>query len=281
VGTGGTRLVLLLPGTLPKNEQACVQVYMGLPDAPALLPVAAQIDESEEGFVGLHNDAVRLLLGAEGAHVFGWEVTACEGRDLTMPGTTGWSGFSDLGGELRVAVNNVACLADGPALVRYQFTDGANMEKTISLFGGCSWIEVVLSDPVGYYWDFDNPQNFAADGPTPGQFLFPNGATGTVGREADGVPAQVKADSVQWGIKWNDDRLALGMITPEVAARFVIAPGAGAGGVGIEGSPPASHFITFAGQLDAEPAVVMQRLTETLDLRQRPAVTLYAVEEKR
>ena len=53
------------------------------------------------------------------------------------------------------------------------------------------------------------------------------------------------------------------MTTPEVAARFVIAPGAGAGGVGIEGSPAASHFITFAGQLDAEPAVTMQRLTDT------------------
>ena len=190
------RLVVLLPGVLPKNEQACVQVYLGLPAAPALLPEAAQVHEGEEGFVGLHNNAVRLLLGAEGAHVYRWEVAACDGRDLTMPGATGWSGFRIWAASFASAVNHVTCVADGPALVRYQFTDGANMEKTISLFGGCSWMEVLFSDPVGYYWDFDNPQNFAADGPTPGKYLFSNGATGAVGREADGVPAQVKADSV-------------------------------------------------------------------------------------
>jgi hypothetical protein len=155
------------------------------------------------------------------------------------------------------------------------------MEETISLFGGCSWMEVMLSDPVDYYWDFDNPQNFSADGPSPGKYLFSNGATGMVGREADGVPAQVKADGVQWGIKWNEDHLGFGMATPEVAARFVIAPGAGAGGVGIEGSPAASHFVTFAGRLDAEPGITMQRLAQTLDLRQRVAVVLHGVEEKR
>ena len=271
----------MLPGVLPKNENACVHVYMGLPAAPALLPESVQTGEGEEGFVALHNNAVRLLLGTEGAHVYRWEVAACDGRDLTMPGASGWAGFSDLGGAARQVANKVTCLADGPALVRYQFTDGASMEKTISLFGGCSWIEVVLSDPVDYYWDFDNPQNFAADGPSPGQYLFSNNATGTIGREADGVAAQVKADSVFWAIKWNDDRLALGMTTPEVAARFVIAPGAGAGGVGIEASPPASHFVTFAGQLDEEPAITMQRLSQTLDLRQRPAVILYAVEKRR
>ena len=279
--TGGTRLVLLVPGILPKDQPACVHVYLGLSAPPEPLPEAVHVDADEPGFVRLHNNAVQLLLGAEGAHVYGWQALAGDGRDLTMPGTDNWSGFSDLGGELRRAVNGVTCLADGPALARFLFTDGTHMEKTISLFGGCSWIEVMLSDPVGYYWDFDNPQNFAADGPTPGTYLFADGATGAVGREADGVPAQVKADGVRWGIKWNQDRLALGLITPEVATRFVIAPGAGAGGVGVEGTPLASHFITFAGPLDAEPAVVMQRLTDTLDLRQRAAVILYAIEARR
>jgi hexosaminidase len=280
-GPGGARLVLLLPGVLPKNENACVHVYMGLPAAPAPLPEAVRTGEGEEGFFVLHNNAVRLLLGTEGAHVYRWEVAALSGRDLTMPGTNDWAGFSDLGGAARQAANKVTCLADGPALVRYQFTDGGSMEKTISLYAGCSWIEVMLSDPVDYYWDFDDPRNFAADGPGPGQYLFSNNATGAVGREADGVAAQVKADNVHWAIKWNDDRLAVGMTTPEVAARFVVAPGAGAGGVGIEASPPVSHVITFAGQLDTEPAITMQRLSQTLDLRQRPAVILYAVEERR
>jgi len=281
VSAGNARLVFVLPGPLPKNEQASVHVYLGLPAAPQSLPTAARTEKAEDGFFGVQNHAVRLLLGAEGGHIYRWEVAACDGRDVTMPGTTDWSGFSDLGGAYRNAANSVTCVADGPALVRYQCTDADNIEKTINLFGGCSWVEVFLSDPVGYYWDFDNPENFAADGPTPGQYLFASGAHGEVGREADGVPAQVKAEGVQWCIKWNDDRLALGMATPEVATRMVIAPGAGAGGVGIEGSPPALHFVTFAGKLEAESAVTMQRLTQTLDLRQRAAVVLHAMQAKR
>ena len=29
-------------------------------------------------------------------------------------------------------------------------------------------MEVLLDEPTPIYWDFDNPTNFAADGPTPG-----------------------------------------------------------------------------------------------------------------
>jgi hypothetical protein len=213
--------------------------------------------------------------------VYVWQVTALGERDLTSPGTTDWAGFSDLGAAYRPAENTLTCVAKGPALVRYQCSDSLGMDKTISLFGGCSWMEVTLSDPVAYYWDFDNPRNFAADGPTPGKYLFSNGATGSVGREADAVAAQVKADNVQWAIKFADDRLALGLATPETTAHFVVAPGAGAGGVGIEGSSPASHFVTFAGRLDSEPAVTMERLRQTLDLRNQPGVALYAVEIRR
>ncbi|MHB9068376.1 MAG: hypothetical protein ACYC4B_31795, partial [Pirellulaceae bacterium] len=111
-------------------------------------------------------------------------------------------------------------------------------------------------------------------------YLFSDGATGSVGREADAVAAQVKADKAQWAIKFNDERLAVGLTTPETAARFVVGPGAGAGGVGIEGSPPASHFVTFAGRLDNEPALTMELLRQTLDLRNQPSVTLYAVEKR-
>ena len=154
------------------------------------------------------------------------------------------------------------------------------LEKTISLFAGCSWVEVSLSEPVGYYWDFDNPKNFAADGPAPGTYLFANGETGPVGREIDGVPAQVKADNVQWAIKYGADRVALGLVAPEAAARMVIAPGSGAGGVGIEGSPPVSHVVTFAGILSGEPNVTMDRLCHSLDLRNQPEVTVFAPEPR-
>jgi hypothetical protein len=131
---------------------------------------------------------------------------------------------------------------------------------------------------VVYYWDFDNPKNFAADGPTRGTYLFSNGRTGPVGKEADGVPAQVEAAGTFWGIKFNREKLALGMCTPEAAAMHHVAPGSGAGGVGIEQSPPASHFVTFAGLLEAEPGETMSRLRQTLDLKNQPEVILHAAE---
>ena len=150
-------------------------------------------------------------------------------------------------------------------MVEYECSDPWGHTKTLRLYGGASWIEVLLNEPTSIYWNFDDPKNFAADGPTPGRWLFSNGQSGLVGREADGVPAQVKAPNTYWGIKHNPDRLALGLVTPETVAHYVIAPGAGAGGVGIEGSPPALHFVTYAGLLIVPPGETMNRLETTLD----------------
>ena len=109
---------------------------------------AARARDDENGSVVIGNNHARLLLGMEGAHVYVWQVTALGERDLTVPGTTDWAGFSDLGGAYRHAANTLTCVAKGPALVRYQCSDSLGMDKTISLFGGCSWMEVTLSDPV-------------------------------------------------------------------------------------------------------------------------------------
>jgi hypothetical protein len=242
---------------------------------------AACTKDAEDGMKLIENDKVRLVLGPEGAHVYRWEVKVLGDRDLTMPGTTGWAGFSDMAMGHRSTRFKLECTARGPALVQYRCTDPLGLVKTIRLFGGVSWMEVVLGDPTGHYWDFDNPKNFAADGPTPGTYLFSNGKTGPVGKEADGVPAQVKAGGVHLGIKHNDDRLAIGIATPEVAAHHVIAPGSGAGGVGIERSPPACHFITFAGLLEDEPKETMRQLCQTLDFKNQPRVTLHAIQTRR
>jgi hypothetical protein len=228
----------------------------------------------------LENDKVRLVLGPEGGHIYRWEVKALNSRDLTEPGDTGWAGFADNPAE-RSSPHTLTCLAAGPALVRYRCTTASGLEKTVSLYAGASWMEVVLNEPVANYWDFDNPKNFAADGPTPGTYLFSNGKTGPVGRQADGVSAQVKVPGVFWGIKVNKERLALGIVTPEVAAFHHLAPGTGAGGVGIEQSPLVNHFVTFAGQLEGDPAETMNRLKQTLDFRSPPEVIVYAAEQKR
>ncbi|HNS00348.1 MAG TPA: hypothetical protein PKX48_12905 [Planctomycetota bacterium] len=86
------------------------------------------------------------------------------------------------------------------------------------------------------------------------------------------MPAQVAQPGAFWGIKWNRNGLALGLATPETAARHLVAPGAGAGGVGIESSPPANHFVTYGGVLDGDPAGVMASLAATLDFRNQPEV---------
>jgi hypothetical protein len=277
--TGKTRLILVLPGPLPHGTEAPVHVYLGLTQTPAPLPSAVSTTGGTNGMRWLENDQVRLLLGPEGAHVYRWEVKAAGSRDLTMPGESDWHGFSDQHPH-RAAPYQLSCKAHGPAMVEYECNDPWGHTKILRLYGGASWIEVLLNEPASVYWDFDNPKNFASDGPTPGQWLFSDGQSGAVGREAEGVPAQVKAANTYWGIKHSPDRLALGLVTPETATLHVIAPGAGAGGVGIEGSTPALHFVTFAGLLTAPPAETMTRLQATLDLNRPAGVRLHSIQAR-
>ncbi|MCR4415263.1 MAG: family 20 glycosylhydrolase [Thermoguttaceae bacterium] len=276
---GKYRLVVLLPGRLAKGAQATIHVYLGLSTAPKPLPTAAATRDAPKGMKWLENDRVRLLLGSEGSHVYRWEVKEAANRDLTEPGEAGWAGFCDLAARRSIPYRLV-CVADGPALVRYQCVDPEGHTKTISLYGGTSWIEVMLDEPVDGFWNFDTPRNFAADGPTPGEYLFSSGAKGPVGKQADGVSAQVEGPGTFWSIKFNREKLALGMATPETAALHHEAPGSGAGGVGIEHSPPASHFVVFAGRLEHEPAETMNRLCTTLDLRRQPDVAVHGLQPR-
>lgn len=274
-----TRLTLMIPGLIAKGSQASIHVYLGLPEAPKPLPQAVTTEDGPDGTRWIENDKVRLLLGPEGGHVYRWEVKALENRDLTMPGQTGWAGFADIHSDRHVP-HKLTCVARGPALVRYECATEEGLVKSIGLFGGASWMEVVLNEPVGHYWDFDNPANFAAGGPSPGTYLFSNGATGAVAAEGPFTETQVKAQGVHWAVKSNADRLGLGLATPEVAARYVVAPGAGSGGVGIENSPPAGHFVTYAGLLEAPPHETMSRLCDTLDFKRQPQVVLHAIQSR-
>jgi len=274
-----TRLTMLIPGPIAKGGEASVHVYLGLCDTPKPLTQAVSTKDGPDGMKWIENDKVRLLLGPEGGHVYKWEVKALEGRDLTVPGQSGWSGFADMR-SYRHVLHQLRCVADGPALVRCECTTEDGLVKSIGLFGGVSWMEVVLNEPTGHYWDFDTPTNFAADGPTPGTYLFSNGTTGPVAGQGPFTETQVKAQKVHWCMKYNADGLALGIVTPEVAANHVIAPGAGSGGVGIESSPLAGHFVTFAGLLEAEPAETMNRLRDTLNFKNQPQVILYAVQAR-
>ena len=276
---GLRRLVLLLPGLLPKDQEASVHIYLGPAVGRSGLPDAVSTGPGANGTHTIENNRVRLLLGPEGAHIYRWEVKALGSRDLTMPGESGWAGFSDLGSH-RHSTYQLECTARGPALLEFQAVDPSGHTKTLRVYGGASWMEIMLSEPTPLYWDFDDPKNFAADGPTPGTWLFSNGQSGPVGRESEGVPAQVKAPQTFWGIKSNADKLALGLVTPGTAATHHVAPGSGAGGVGIEGSPPAVHFVTYAGLLEQTPVETMNRLQTTLNLKRPVEVRCYRLQAR-
>jgi len=83
-----------------------------------------------------------------------------------------------------------------------------------------------------------------------------------------------------WSVKFNSNKLALGLVTPETAARHRIGPGSGAGGAGIENSPPAQHFVTFGGVLEHSAAETMNRLQSTLDLNRPISVSVYVLQAK-
>jgi hexosaminidase len=275
---GKVRLTLLVPGPIAAGGEARIHVYLGRANPSPPLASAVTTQAAEDGMHWIENDRIRLLLGPEGAHLYRWEVKALDGRDLTQPGATSWSGFADAGHASRHLTNTLVCTRRGPALVQYRCRDESGLEKTINCFGGTSWVEVILNEPVTYYWDFDNPANFAADGPAPGEYLFSSGQAGHVGNQADGVKAQVKASGANWAVKYHRPGLALGLVSPDQAGSFCLAPGAGAGGVGIENSPPISHFITFGGCLDEPPQTRLENLRQTLAFGNQPQVVLYAVQ---
>lgn len=273
------RLVIMINRRLPAQSELRLHVYLGTASRETLQQ-AVRTRSAEDGAKWLENDQVRLMLGAEGAHIYKWHVKALGDRDVTMPGETGWFGFADLLGEHRTSPNRLECTASGPALVRYECTDNAGVIKTVSLFAGVSWMEVTIDRPAWYYWNFDDPANFAADSSTPGQFLFSNGHAGAVGKQGDGAAGQVKANEVSWAVKYIPNQWALGMVVPEAPAILAVGPGGGYGGVGLEGEKPASHFVTFAGRLTGSPAALMQSLQQTLGFRDPPVVTLYAIQSR-
>lgn len=266
----------MLPGKLPAGSSETIWLYLGLPRATPGRQRASTSD-APAGGKWLENDKVRLLLGPEGGHFYRWELKAPAGRDLTMPGEKDWYGFSDIGGQHRNATNKLLCTARGPALVRYTCTDDTGQVKTISLYAGASWAEVTVDPPTSLYWDIDDPANFTPAGPNAGTYLFSNGATGPTPPEGK----QVMQSRVTWAIKWRADGLALGLATPEVPAAYRVGPGGSMGGVGIEQSPEAGHFLTFAGKLEGViPREQMERLAQTLSFRRPPAVTVYGVQKR-
>ena len=154
------------------------------------------------------------------------------------------------------------------------------MTKIISFYAGQSWAEIEVDPPPTYYWDFDDPRYLSGDSHSPGTYLCSNGETGPVKKLTDKFASQVKVHNVSWAVKFNKEKLFLGMLLPDGPAHMVIGPGGGMGGIGIEHTRPVSRFVTIAGALADDPRQTMERLQKTLDMRNPPRVTVYAIQYK-
>ena len=223
------------------------------------------------GIVRRVDGPLPLVIGTEGGHVYRF-APASMGRDLTMPGGTEWHGFADTGGTQRSESYALEIVGQDPVGLHVLARAESGARKEFRFYHGEEWYEVFVDPPTGFYWDYDDPALWSEGGRSRGKYLFEDGTTGEL--PPPGAPAGVFRGGVRWGLKVRDDGLCVLLITPEVRTRHGVGPGGNAGGVGIEGSAPVAHFVTFAGKLPAgeEPAAFAKRLTELTDLRRMPAV---------
>ena len=270
------RLTLLLPG-LAKEKTANVYVYFGLGKADTSYPSVSTSD-GENGMKIMENDLVQVHLGSEGGHVYKWLVKDRDNLDMTDPGDSSYHGFSDHGHADRHKQFELTCMNNGPAMVRYGCLFDGELTKTLTVYAGLPVLDVIAVSPTHYFWNFDDPDLFAADGKTPGTFLFSNGKTGSTPPKESNL--QTAEQDVFWAIKFNGQGLTHGMATPEAPSRFVVGPGGGMGGVGIETNESRSHFVTFAGNLAKDlSASTMNAIQHTYNLKNQPVVIQYVQEQ--
>ncbi|MCL2623922.1 MAG: hypothetical protein FWD31_09685, partial [Planctomycetaceae bacterium] len=274
-----TRLLTLIVPELKKEETAMIHVYFGLESAPAEWSAIATWD-GDDGMKVIENEFAQIHLGSEGGHAYKWIVKGYDGLDMTDPGNTSYHGFSDHGHADRSKRFELVCMNNGPAMVRYGCYFDGELVKTLTVYAGMPILDVITSYPTGYYWNFDDPDLFAADGKTPGTYLFSNGKTGPTPPKGASNDLQIKESGVFWAIKTNEQGLMHGMTTPEATSRFVIGPGGNMGGIGIESGDARSHFVTLAGVLAKNtPSGIMDQIRETYNLKNQPVVTQYAQEQ--
>lgn len=277
--TCGT-VAFIVPGKLGPKESRTFAVYYDLaggPAKPAQGPAGLTV-KSEGRWKWVENERYRVLVGPSGAHLFEWYVKALGNLQITQPGRVGWDGFADSGWD-RDAHFDLTVECAGPVVARIKASSPpVGSEKLLTFYAGSPFVEVTLGSPVGFYWDYDNVDNFAQDKGHPGTAIFANGHSEAVCRADETVHAV--AQGVTWGAKRRDDGLVLANITPEVAATHMVGPGGGWGGVGIESSPVAAHFVTFADKLAGDPGPILNAVAQTLDMRNQPKLWIGRVQTR-
>jgi len=278
----GWLLTAVLPRRLPAGSALHLELYLGARDleGPPGVPTVG-ITDAPFAMKRISNGCFTTQLGPEGAHLYTWEVAALGGLDITEPGVSGWTGLADTGGADRAAPYDLVCVARGPIWASFECVPqgeaGAGTTKTINVFAGAPWAEVMVSPAPRYFWDFDDPALFAGDSAVPATYLFQDGSTGPV--PASGEQRQVQGAPQHWAVKRRADGLTTGIVCPEAACDFRVGPGGGWGGVGYESGAPGAHFLLFGGVLGAaEVPAYLNALASTFDARRPLRTTLGAWE---
>lgn len=264
------RLACVLPAARPSGD-VTVWLYLGT-SVRSALPASAGLRQEPDG-LWLNNDRVRLRVSPAGAHVTHWSARALGERDLTFPGEEDWAGLSDVN-SYRTTAHELFAGTRGPAVARCFAVSPDGLVKTLSLYAGASWLEVNLSRPVAYYWDFEDPSLFAVGG----RYLFEDGSEGPAPSPPGDVTRQVSVEGARWGAKLAADGLLLALLTPDAATTHVVGPGGGAGGVGVERGQAVDHFVTYCDAISGSAGVTLDGLAAALRGDALPRVTVYAPE---
>ena len=280
---GHKRIYFIMNGELPAESRQSYFLYFE-PDssiADVNLAKGTTLTETGDSSVWLENEQIKLMIGAEGGHIYRWEVKAQGDRDITSPGEKDWAGFADNYAQHRNMNNRIEILADGDVLVRVKCTDSLGMEKIISLWAGSSWAEVTYNAPCNWFSCYDDISLMGADSPTPAQCLFSDGYSEAVRKNGDSTSSQIGRDNVYWASKYTQNGILFALVTPEIATRMLAGPGGGMGGLMLEGGPTAAHFVIYGGKCPASVADTLNRLKATLDFTNQPKTTVYGVMDRK
>ncbi|MHB1455688.1 MAG: glycoside hydrolase family 20 zincin-like fold domain-containing protein [Armatimonadota bacterium] len=280
---GHKRIYFIMSDELPTESKQSYFLYYD-PDssiADINLAKGTTLTKIDESSIWMENEQIRLMIGAEGGHIYRWEVKAHNNRDITEPGEKDWAGFADNYMQHRNPINRIEILAEGNVLVRVKCTDPLGMEKIISLWANSPWVEVTYNAPCSWFSCYDDISLMGADSPTPAQCLFSDGYSEQVRKNGDAASSQIARDNVNWVSKYVENGILFTLLTPETRTRLMAGPGSGMGGLMIEGGQPAAHFVIYGGSCPSSVPDTLNRLQTALDFTNQPTITVHSMMERK
>jgi hypothetical protein len=295
-GPGSARLVAVLNGTLPPHSP--VRLWFHFRQSPPLsgqttnsgfevpCSTSVRVTPGPDRTWFVENDKLRVQIAPKGAQICRWEVKGLSNANLVTANQTRrfGTGFAEVGGY-RTSLHKLNCVAAGPALARFECVAPSGFTKIVSVFAGCSWVELTLNIPIDYYGDYDRlssflPVDLAPQGtgaPQLARFLFSTGLSGDAGRTAEGKPGKTWGGGASWVLKYLPGNLAVALVAPGERTTMAVDLDQ----VGIEGADVGlTHLVTYGGAMAGPPGEMIERLQQSLDFRKQPKIIVHALQAR-